>query len=88
MWPLEHVLKDRCGSMRRKVVSAGSYFVDDLLALGAVSGVRTGPALTPGQPTAVGDGRSEFPCSSRTVINRTICSRSGADGRPMPGLYP
>ena len=47
-----------------------------------------GPALTPGQPTADGDGGAEPPCGSVTVINRTISSRSAADGRPMPGWYP
>ena len=47
-----------------------------------------GPALTAGQPTADGDGGAEPPCGSRTVINRTISSRSAADGRPMPGWYP
>ena len=49
--------------------------------------VLTAP-LTSGQPTADWDGGAEPPCGSRTVINRTISSRSAADGRPMPGWYP
>jgi hypothetical protein len=41
-----------------------------------------------GQLTADGDGGAEPPCGARTVINRTISSRSVDDGRPMPGVYP
>jgi hypothetical protein len=39
-------------------------------------------------PTADADGDAEPPCGSSAVINRTISSRSAADGTPMPGLYP
>jgi hypothetical protein len=36
------------------------------------------------QPTADADGGAELPCGARAVINRTISSRSAADGKPMP----
>ncbi len=55
----------------------------------AVSTSCTPAALAgAGQPTADGDGGAEPPCCSLTVINRMISSRSAADGRPMPGVYP